>query len=256
MNKKIIMLCSECFSTTTLYNYVTAYHAIDGIIAEQPMRGLTLAKRRLKKLGFVRVAGQVLFSVLVVPLLRARSKERIARIKQQYRFDETSIPDQKITRLDSVNEERCIALLRKMAPDIVLVNGTRIISKKVLGSVNAVFINMHTGITPKYRGVHGGYWAVVDNDEENCGVTVHLVDKGIDTGGILYQAPISVTREDNFVTYPYLQFGEGIPLVKQAVDDVMGEALHTIPPATMESHLKYHPTIWQYLYFRIFKNKK
>ena len=42
---------------------------------------------------------------------------------------------------------------------------------------------MHAGITPQYRGVHGGYWAVVNNDPEHCGVTIHFVDKGIDTGG-------------------------------------------------------------------------
>jgi methionyl-tRNA formyltransferase len=41
-------------------------------------------------------------------------------------------------------------------------------------SINSKFVNIHVGITPKYRGVHGTYWALVNNDVENSGVTVHL----------------------------------------------------------------------------------
>ncbi len=71
---------------------------------------------------------------------------------------------------------------------MVLVVGTRIISRKVLVAVAAPFINYHDGITPKYRGIHGGYWASAQSDLANFGVTVHLVDPGIDTGEVLYQA--------------------------------------------------------------------
>src|SRR5690606_24425483 len=91
----------------------------------------------------------------------------------------------------SVNATQCIDLVQKIEPDIVVVNGTRIISKKVLDAVPVSFINTHVGITPKYRGVHGAYWALACGDTDNCGVTVHLVDKGIDTGGILKQAVIA-----------------------------------------------------------------
>jgi folate-dependent phosphoribosylglycinamide formyltransferase PurN len=55
-------------------------------------------------------------------------------------------------------------------------------------SINSKFVNIHVGITPKYRGVHGTYWALVNNDVENSGVTVHFVDEGIDTGNIINQA--------------------------------------------------------------------
>jgi len=70
-------------------------------------------------------------------------------------------------------------------PDVVVVNGTRIIAEKVLHSVPATFLNTHSGITPLYRGAHGGYWALVKKDRANCGVTIHVVDAGIDTGGIV-----------------------------------------------------------------------
>jgi methionyl-tRNA formyltransferase len=256
MNKKIIMLCSDCFSTVTLYNYISQYYIIDSIIAESPMRGLALAKRRIKKLGFIAVAGQVAFSVIILPLLRFYSKKRIAVLKGQYGFDETPLPPEKLTQFDTINDEACIKLLEELKPDIVIVNGTRIISAKMLNRVPSVFINMHAGITPKYRGVHGGYWALAENDNENCGVTIHLVDKGIDTGGILFQTKIETGRKDNFITYPYHQFGEGMPLIKKAIDAAAINSLNPFQHSNQASKLWYHPTIWQYLYLRIVKGKK
>ncbi len=249
------MLCSECFSTTVIYNHIHPLHPIDAIVTENPMRGLALAKRRIRKLGFFRVAGQVAFSAFIVPLLSASSKKRIAAIKRQYPFDETELPADKISHFSSVNDEACITRLEELKPDIVLVNGTRILSSGLLNRVQAVFINMHAGITPQYRGVHGAYWALAQNDPEHCGVTVHLVDKGIDTGGILFQARIQVTGSDNFVTYPYLQFGEGLTLIRKAIEAAKENSLHPLPHSS-KGKLWYHPTIWYYLIQRVFRGKK
>lgn len=253
---KIVMLTSACFSTTVIYNEVNRRYPVDRVITEEPMRGMALARRRMKKLGWFRAGGQILFSLLIVPFIRRSSTARMKMINQHYGFDETPVPADKITAVTSVNEEACIRLLQELKPDLVIVNGTRIISKKVLESTSAVFINMHTGITPKYRGVHGGYWALVNKDQSLCGVTIHLVDKGIDTGGILYQGIIPVTAADNYYTYPYLQFGEGIPLMLQAVEDVRNNRIQIRKSLTSESALWYHPTAWQYLFIRLTKGIK
>ena len=138
----------------------------------------------------------------------------------------------------------------------MVVNGTRIISEKVLNAVNSFFINTHTGITPKYRGVHGAYWALTQDDMENCGVTVHLVDKGIDTGDILYQTTIKITEEDNFNTYPYLQVLEAIPLMLKALDDIIKGTVKIISRKDLESKLWTHPTIFEYLQYRMTKGIK
>ncbi len=114
---------------------------------------------------------------------------------------------------------------------------------------------MHVGITPKYRGVHGGYWALVNNDTSNCGVTIHLVDPGIDTGSVIYQQQIAVTGKDNFVTYPLLQLSAGLPLLMTAIDDILQGRL-TVKQGTGESRLWSHPTFGQYVYNRLVHHKK
>ncbi len=63
---------------------------------------------------------------------------------------------------------------------------------------------MHAGITLRYRGVHGGYWALAEQHPEWVGTTVHLVDPGIDTGGILAQSTFERVprRHDRHVSRP------------------------------------------------------
>ena len=114
---------------------------------------------------------------------------------------------------------------------------------------------MHAGITPMYRGVHGAYWALINNDSENCGVTVHLVDEGVDTGNVLYQANISVNRRDNFATYPLKQLAKGMPLLIMAVQQALSNTLSSYERSG-KSVQWYHPAIWEYLYHRIFRGIK
>jgi methionyl-tRNA formyltransferase len=160
------------------------------------------------------------------------------------------LPAEKINRVTSVNDDRCLDLLRALKPGLVIVNGTRIISERILNGVSCQFINMHAGITPKYRGVHGAYWALAKGDRANCGVTIHFVDPGIDTGLVIAQQSIPVGPEDNFVTYPLLQVATGIPLMKKAVDNILSKKIIPIL-AAQESHLWTHPTLGQYLYYRL-----
>ena len=160
-----------------------------------------------------------------------------------------------LKKVSSVNEDQCLQLLQSINPQLVIVNGTRIISKQILESVNAVFVNMHAGITPKYRGVHGAYWALVNDDKQNCGVTVHMVDAGIDTGEVIFQATITPASNDNFVTYPLLQLAAGIPGMKKAIADTLAGRLGKTF-AVGESKLWSHPGFGQYIFLRLIKGKK
>lgn len=151
-----------------------------------------------------------------------------------------------------MNGEDTIALLDSIHPALVVVHGTRIIAARVLASAGCPVVNMHAGITPRYRGVHGGYWALAEGHREWVGTTVHLVDPGIDTGGILAQTTFDVTAEDTIATYPDLHLARGLPLLGAQVDKVLaGAKLDPLPAGLAPgSGLYYHPTIWGYLWRR------
>jgi methionyl-tRNA formyltransferase len=242
---RVVLLTSEGASGEIAARYLAARFDDFAVVVEQPESRALFLRRRLKRLGPVTVAGQVLF-MLVQRLQQRRMGRRIAEILAPLAADPPLPAAVPVHRVDSVNTPECIALLQRLAPAVVLVMGTRIISAQVLRAVGSPFINYHAGVTPKYRGVHGGYWALAEGDAGNVGVTVHLVDAGIDSGGILHQARFSLSSTDNFSTYPYLQLVTALPLLAQAAGEAMGGPL-TVKPSALPSRLWSHPTLWGYL---------
>lgn len=240
------MLAGNGISTNILYHAIAKEFPVEAIILEAPVSRSSFLKKRVRKLGLWNVSGQVLFQLLIVPFLALFGKARKKEIIETNGLDASALPADKIKSVQSANDDECISLLQSLSPAVVVVNGTRIISKKVLHCVDSTFINMHAGITPKYRGVHGAYWALVNADKDNCGVTIHTVDEGIDTGDWIAQTHISPTPKDNFTTYPLLQTAAGIPLMIDAIRSITRGELKT-NTGTGESKLWSHPTMWQYL---------
>ena len=204
-----------------------------------------MIKRRIKNLGRLEVLGQLLF-IAFTRLLAKTSQSRLAELYSLYGFKTDDIAIKDIYEVESANSDEARLKLSELAPDVVVINGTRILSQQTLEAVEAPFINTHAGITPRYRGVHGGYWALALNDKENCGVTVHLVDKGIDTGEVIGQAAIHPEPSDFFLTYPIHQLGAAKPLLLKAIQQAANKSLET-GPGIGPSNLFYHPTIWGYL---------
>lgn len=250
------MLVGNGESSLFIYNALKKKYIIDKVIIEDKVSTKKLIRSRIKKLGFFKVTNQLIFQLTISKVLKISSSKRIEELKKKYSFSSHIIKDSVLIKVSSVNDNECIMAIKKINPDIIIVNGTRIISTKVLDSTSAIFINTHVGITPQYRGVHGGYWSLVCNDEKNCGVTIHKVDKGVDTGDIIYQNIITITKQDNFSTYPYLQYGVAIPLIKSALNDIINDNLRTFKKDNLKSNLYYHPTILGYLYNRIFNGIK
>jgi methionyl-tRNA formyltransferase len=244
--KKIVFLASDCESSRWVYNSIINDFEIAAAIIETPVSKKALFKGRVKKIGIVKVLGQAMFSVLVVPILKRKTAARKAILEEEYGLNNAPFDSHTVCRVVSVNNEACKQLLQQIQPDVVLVNGTRIISNKILQCTNATFINMHAGITPWYRGSHGGYWALYNNDPDNFGTTIHLVDTGVDTGGILKQVFINPTKADNFATYPVLQVANGIIALKEVLPKIIN-GNYEINKHTDKGKMYYQPTIWQYL---------
>lgn len=252
---KIVILGRKGIVTNIVYHSIQKTFGVSSVIIEEKEKTLVFLKRRIKKLGLWTVFGQLLFMIFGVKFLYFISKNRRTEILEENKLDNSDIPSEKIIHVSSINAQETINTLKILNPDLVIVNGTRIISKKVLGAINSKFINTHAGITPQYRGVHGAYWALLKNDKKNCGVTVHYVDAGIDTGEIIYQATIEPKATDNFTTYPLLQIAEGVKILNKAIEDSINNSVN--PNVKVgESNLWFHPTIWQYLYYRITQKTK
>jgi methionyl-tRNA formyltransferase len=59
--------------------------------------------------------------------------------------------------------------------------------------------NVHGGLLPQFRGANVLNWVLI-NGESETGVTIHYIDKNIDTGDIVNQRRIPIDFEDTAVT--------------------------------------------------------
>jgi len=245
---KIVLLTRDCDSTTIVYNYLRLYFPIDTVVFEKTISKSEQFRRRVKLIGFWNAVGQVIFMLTAFSFLKLTSQKKKKKILEKYQLDLTNIPAEKIRRIDKLSSVKGRELLQELSPDLLIVNGTRILSKKTLESVSAPFVNIHTGITPAYRGVHGGYWAVAKGKKNLFGTTIHYVDTGVDTGGIIEQVFAEPGEENNFYTYPYVQYATVLPVLKQVMQSFNdGQRPSTKPAVANDSALWFHPTIFQWL---------
>ena len=81
--------------------------------------------------------------------------------------------------------------------DLMVSFGYRhIIKKSFIDGYQGDILNLHIAYLPWNRGAHPNFWAFADNTPH--GVTIHLVDEGVDTGAILYQRYVNFDSEKTF----------------------------------------------------------
>lgn len=99
----------------------------------------------------------------------------------------------KYYNIDDINSVETIRIIRENQIDIlVMYDCGQILKKTTIESPTIVCINVHPSLLPKYRGTSPIFWAI-KNGEREAGVTIHLVDEGVDTGDIILQRKIDVS---------------------------------------------------------------
>ena len=86
--------------------------------------------------------------------------------------------------------------------DLVISYGYRhILNNEVIKSSKAPIINLHISYLPWNRGSHPNFWSFYDCTPS--GVTIHLMDEGVDTGAIIYQRYVNFNKEENTFSKTY-----------------------------------------------------
>jgi methionyl-tRNA formyltransferase len=243
--KRVVLLCNDCTSSRLVAQALHADGALDRIVlVTNEMLGTKL-RRRARRHGRRVVASQVACAALARVLHRARGGARRERELLSEIGLATRWPDVPLVAVGDVNSPACVHALREAQPELVVVNGTDLIHDHVLQAVDAPFVNLHCGLTPAYRGVHGGFWALASGRPQDVGVTLHEIDTGVDTGRVLAQARADAQPgTEGFLTLPLLQYREGLPLLRAYVR--AGAAPGPVDGGG-ESRQWYHPGLRDYL---------
>ncbi len=92
--------------------------------------------------------------------------------------------------------------LKEILPDMIISYNYRyIIKEDVLEYYDKWIINLHTSYLPWNKGADPNLWSFLDDTPK--GVTIHLIDKGIDTGDILLQKRVYFDEEKETLLSSY-----------------------------------------------------
>ncbi len=111
--------------------------------------------------------------------------------------EEFNIP---VLQPDKIKTDEFLKELEELDPDLICVTAYgKIIPKSILDLPEHGCINVHPSLLPKYRGAAPINWAII-RGEEVTGVTIMLLDEGMDSGDMLVTREVQIQNEDDAST--------------------------------------------------------
>jgi len=102
----------------------------------------------------------------------------------------------RVLQPESLRGTEAVAQLRDLKPQVMAVAAFgQILRPEVLSIPPSGVINVHPSLLPKYRGASPIAGTLLAGEEET-GVTIMLMDEGMDTGPILAQRTVEIDAED------------------------------------------------------------
>ncbi len=93
-------------------------------------------------------------------------------------------------------DQELIQILDGYDPDLIVLAGfMRILSEVFIEKYMGKLINIHPSLLPKYPGLDT-HQKVIENNDRLHGVTVHYVDKSLDSGPVCGQSMLEVETTD------------------------------------------------------------
>lgn len=87
-------------------------------------------------------------------------------------------------------------------------NYSFLIKEDVIAFMRQRIINLHISLLPWNRGADPNYWSFIEDTRK--GVTIHLIDRGLDTGDILLQKEVFFDEEQESFRSSYQKLQEEI----------------------------------------------
>ncbi|HEY5123718.1 MAG TPA: formyltransferase family protein [Ignavibacteria bacterium] len=92
--------------------------------------------------------------------------------------------------------------VRAINPNLIIsFNYKYLIRKNILNLYPHKFINFHIAYLPFNRGANPNVWSFLDGTPK--GVTIHLIDEGIDTGEIIFQEEVNIDTSKETLSSSY-----------------------------------------------------
>ena len=98
------------------------------------------------------------------------------------------------------DEKKILFELKKNGIDLICLAGfMKILSKSFIKNFKGKILNIHPSLLPKYKGLNT-HEKAIKNKDKYSGCTVHLVNSKLDSGKIINQKKVRISKHDNSKT--------------------------------------------------------
>ncbi len=161
---------------------------LSAVILQSPMTAsgkVRLLARRAHRYGLAKAIDELCFSVYHRLFVQG-ADERLRRAVFPRGFSAPlaagGVP---VYEVASLNSDDGKGLLRRLEPDVVLMESRELLDREVLAIPRLGFIGCHPGILPDYRGVYAPFWARSRGEPEKVGWSIYRADDGLDAGALI-----------------------------------------------------------------------
>lgn len=125
------------------------------------------------------------------PLTELLAREGVAHRSLSAWARDRGVP---LVRVEGLSGALAVETAREARVDGALYAGGGILRAPFLDAVNGRVLNAHAGPLPRIRGMNACEWSVLLGVAPK--VTVHFIDRGIDTGAVVDEIPVPVQPTD------------------------------------------------------------
>lgn len=127
------------------------------------------------------------------------------------------------------NQPEFIAQMQEFEPDLFLSIGyPKIFRSDLLKVPRRLSVNFHASLLPAYRGKHPIFWCL-RNGERWSGLSVHVMNSGVDTGDLLYQIRLRTRQDDTVASLYHRIIERSVNLVGLLMMDIEDNELIRTP---------------------------
>lgn len=253
---KIVIFTSSTPANVWLVNQILSQHDAVGIVIERAPLALHQAekaerrRRMIERYGLVRSINKLAYNWYRSRFL-ADADDSI--VKEHFFPGDTAVRYSRelpSVSVGNINDAACMKFVQQLAPDAIAVCGTSVIKPEVFSLAPKGAINIHTGIIPEYRCADPIFWALYRGEPEKVGVTIHFIDRGIDTGPIIHQGSVPIYSDDTLNTVYQRCIRFGAKLYKRALSELEDGSIRTVNRTGVEAKSYYSVDLGIVQYFR------
>lgn len=180
--KGIVIWCGDAPNQRALACRIAAKFTVAGIVIDEH-------KTASGKGSLLQLPGKIIDRLRFHTIYSAWKK-----MMRSYDDSYPAWPDVPLLRVNNINDHQTAGFTNSLAPDLVMVSGTGLVKKELVGlPVPIGIINLHTGLSPYVKGgPNCTNWCIAKNEWHLVGNTIMWLSAGIDSGNIITTEPLDI----------------------------------------------------------------